>query len=112
MAIVVVVLFSVALLIGLTQGTLVIRKKNIPIPLAVVHGGFAFIGIAILTVTVFYQTSFEKSFVSLIIFIASAVAGFLMFVDHLLKRPWPKTLLILHFIFNITAYVILLTWAL
>ncbi len=101
------VLFGVAALGGLTLAYMRIVKKDVSLPLAIVHGIFAASGLVLLIIGV-TRAGGSGALAALIIFLLAALGGFTLFSFHLRSRPLPVPLLIVHGLVAVTAFVVLL----
>jgi hypothetical protein len=108
MLIAAVVLFAVAALFGIILATLHLKKNNAPIPLALIHGLAAAVGLILLIVFVVQIASGGLPVVALIIFIIAALGGFVLFTMHLMRKPLPRGLMFVHALAAVVAFIILL----
>lgn len=101
------VVFAVAALGGLTLAYMRIVKKDVSLPLAVVHGIFAATGLVLLIIGV-TQMGGSGATAALIIFLVAALGGFTLLSFHLRTRPLPVPLVIVHGLVAVAAFVTLL----
>jgi hypothetical protein len=101
-------LFAVAALGGLTLAVLHFQKKNLPLPLALIHGLLGAAGLVTLLLFVLNSGTSSKAAVALIIFVVAALGGFYLFSFHLRKKRLPSTVVIIHALAAVSAFGILL----
>ena len=102
-----IVLFALAAIGGITLLTFVLRTKQTPRVLALIHGLFA--AAALLLVIIFVASGVTPSPVaSMIIFIIAALGGFTLFSIDLMKRKLPKWLAVLHGLIAVLGFILLL----
>jgi hypothetical protein len=99
--------FVIAAACGATLAYLRIVKKDVSMPLALVHGLFASTGLVLLILAL-SQTGGSGLTIALVVFVLAALGGFTLFSYHLRTRPMPVPLVIVHGAAAITAFVILL----
>ena len=102
-----VVVFAVAALVGATLAYVRIVKKDVSMPLAVVHGIFAATGLVLLILG-FIRMGGSGITVALAIFLIAALGGFVLFSFHLRSRPLPVPLVLIHGAAAVVAFVVLL----
>ena len=102
--------FAVAALGGATLAYLRIVKKDVSMPLALVHGLFAATGLVLLAFGL-SQTGGTGLTIALTVFVLAALGGFTLFSFHLRSRPMPVFLVLVHGAAAVTAFVILLVVA-
>jgi hypothetical protein len=102
------VLFALAAVGGIVLAALHLKKKDAPIPLALVHGLAAAVGLVLLIIAVVQMSSVGLPGVALAIFVIAALGGFLLFAMHLMKKPLPPGLIALHGLLAVAAFVVLL----
>lgn len=103
-----IVLFVVAALGGLLLATLHLKQKSAPLPLAVLHGLLAAIGLVMLIFAVVKMAPAGLTGVALGIFILAALGGFVLFGMDLKRRMLPLGLIVVHGSAAAVALVILL----
>jgi len=101
------IVFAVAALGGAALAYLRIVKKDVSMPLALVHGLFAATGLVLLAFG-WSQTGGEDLTVAAAAFVLAALGGFTIFSFHLRSRPLPIALVLVHGAVAITAFAILL----
>lgn len=102
------ILFAVAALGGITLATLHFKKKNLPLPLALLHGLVGAAGLVSLLLALLGTGFTGAPAIAFVIFIVVALGGFLLFSFHLRKRPLPSPLVIIHGLAAVVAFGILL----
>ena len=101
------IVFAIAALGGATLAYLRLVKKDVSMPLALVHGLFAATGLVLLAF-VLARTGGTGLTAALVVFVLAALGGFTLFSFHLRSRPLPVALVLVHGAAAITAFVILL----
>src|SRR6185437_13454105 len=92
------ILFAVAAIGGVTMLALHLRKDNLPLPLALVHGAFAAAGLVVLVLAV----------ISVVLFVVAALGGFFLFALYLRGSKLPTPLILVHGGVAVVAFLILL----
>jgi hypothetical protein len=106
------VLFALAALGGIILAALHLKTKNAPIPLALIHGLLAAVGLALLIIAVTQLASAGAAGVALVIFIIAALGGFVLFAMHLTKKLLPSGLIVIHGLLAVIAFLVLLIFVL
>lgn len=106
------ILFGIAAAGGIVLGVRALQGKELPMPLAMLHGLLAASGLVLLIVVLLGRESMGMAGWSLGLFIVAALGGFGLFSFHLRKQPHPKALVVVHGLAAVTAFLILLVWAL
>lgn len=107
----IIVLFAVAAVFGLTLIIPVLQGKTPSRAFVFIHGGIA--AVALILLIVRYVNEAEAvPVLSLILFVAAALGGFILFANDLQKKPIPKGLAVVHAAAAVTAFLILLFAAL
>jgi hypothetical protein len=102
-----VLIFAIAALGGLVLALNHFRGKDRPWPLAILHGLLAATGLVILLVAVMGGGAPEHAKLALILFVAAALGGFLLFAFHLQKRKLPSPVVVIHAGVAVVAFLIL-----
>lgn len=105
---IIVALFAVAAVLGITLAVRHFQGKTLPLPLAATHGAFGALGILGL---IFYGSSSgftEQWKPALGIFVVVALGGFTMVALHIKKGKPPTPILILHALGAVIAFGLLL----
>lgn len=102
-----VVMFAVAALGGATLAYMRIVKKDVSMPLAIVHGIFAATGLVLLILGLIRMGGSGIG-AALAIFLIAAIGGFVLFSFHLRSRPLPVPLVLIHGAAAVVAFVLLL----
>ena len=108
MLIAAVILFALAALFGIILATLHLKTKGAPIPLALLHGLLAAVGLVLLIIAVVQMSSAGLVGVALAIFVIAALGGFVLFAMHLMKKSLPGGLIFVHGLAAVVAFIILL----
>ncbi len=101
------IVFGLAAAGGLALAYMRIVKKDVSMPLAIVHGIAAATGLVLLILGVM-QAGTTGSKASLVIFLAAALGGFTLFSFHLRSRPLPVPLVYIHGGAAVVAFLVLL----
>ncbi|HET7627280.1 MAG TPA: hypothetical protein VFK44_02725 [Bacillales bacterium] len=102
------ILFAAAAVGGLILAVRHFKQKELPMPLAVIHGLAAAIALVLLIFVVFAGSGNGFTVVALVLFIVAAVFGFLLFSLHLRKQKLKTGLLSSHAIVAVAAFLLLL----
>jgi branched-subunit amino acid transport protein AzlD len=104
-------LFALAAVMGLRVITALIQKKDTPKNIVYLHGILAASALVLLIV---YSLQNPERYpkTSLIIFILAALGGFYLFYWDMKKKPGPVGIAVIHALAAVTAFVILLLFAL
>lgn len=102
-----VLMFAIAALGGATLAYMRIVKKDVSMPLALVHGTFAATGLVLLILG-FIRMGGSGIGAALVVFLIAALGGFVLFSFHLRSRPLPVPLVLIHGTAALVAFVILL----
>jgi hypothetical protein len=109
---VIITLFALAAVMGLVIATAIFNKKlSTPKPAVVAHGIF---GATALVLLIYYMVQNPDNYpkVSLILFIVAALGGFVLLYNDLKKNPGPLSIVIVHALVAVTAFVLLLAFVL
>lgn len=106
-----IVVLAVAAMGGLVLASHAFAQKTPPMALAIVHGLFAASGLVLLILGVMKAATAGIGGWSLGIFLVAALGGFTLFSFHLRKRPLPVPLVVVHALAAVTAFVLLVIWA-
>jgi hypothetical protein len=105
-----VILFGIAALGGAFLAALRFMKKDLPLPVAFVHGGVAAGALTTLGVSVVQAggplTGLQP--IALGLFVIAALGGFVLFSFHLRKKLLPIPLMLVHAVVAVAAYGCLL----
>ena len=101
-------LFAVAAVGGLTLAVLHFKGKNLPLPLALLHGLLGAAGLVTLLLFVLQAGASSKAAVALILFVVAALGGFYLFSFHLRKKKLPSAVVVIHALVAVSAFSILL----
>ena len=105
-----IIAFAVAALGGITLAFMRFTNKTIGMPLTLVHGIFAALGLVLLILG-FMHMGGKGVAAALIIFLVAAVGGFILFSFQLRSRPLPIPLVLIHGVAALVAFIILLSSA-
>ncbi len=101
-------LFAVAAVGGLTLAVLHFRRKNLPLPLALLHGLLGASGLAVLIWAVVQGGVSAKAGYALVLFLVAALGGFYLFSFHLRKKILPSAVVVIHALVAVSAFSLLL----
>jgi hypothetical protein len=102
-------LFAIGAVGGVILATLHLKKKDAPVPLAIVHGLLAATGLVLLIIAVSQMVPAGLAGAALGVYLVAALGGFVLFARHLQKKTLPPTLIVLHGLLAVSATVLL--WA-
>ena len=103
------VLFGLAAAGGLTLAFLRFKEKDLPFPLALLHGAGAAAGIVALVLVVMRAGAPSQARLALILFVVAALGGFtLFFAFYMRKKALPIAMVVGHGLIAIAAFVVLL----
>jgi hypothetical protein len=103
------VLFAIAAVGGVVMALMRLSGRELPpMALAIVHGLFAAAGLVTLLLVVFSPGVTLLPKIALLVFLAAAVGGFVMFGYHLKNRPLPIPFVLIHGAVAICAFVLLI----
>lgn len=105
-----IVFFAFAAIGGLILAVKAFKKESLPMPLSLLHGGLAAAGLVMLIFGVAATAEPGNALIALIIIVAAALGGFVLFSFHLRKKEHPKTLILIHGGAAVIAFVLLLFW--
>ena len=100
-------LFALAAVGGLTLAYMRIVKKDVSLPIAVVHGILAATALVLLVIAVTKMGGTGLT-AALVVFLIAALGGFTLLSFHLRMRPLPVPLVLIHGGVAVAAFVILL----
>lgn len=101
-------LFGVGALGGLVLATLHFKGKNLPLPLALLHGALGAAGLVVLLLAILHGGTAATASYALILFLVAALGGFYLFSFHLRKKRLPGAVVIIHALVAVTAFSLLL----
>jgi hypothetical protein len=105
-----IVCFTLAALGGATLLTYVLRDKPTPKGIVFLHGPLA--ALAIVLLIVYTASAPQKPLLSLVLFVGAALGGFFLLYRDLAHGKVPKPIALVHGLIAITAFVLLLRFAL
>ena len=105
----IIALFALAALLGLSLLSYVLRTKETPKAVMVLHGLFAATALVLLII---YTTGKNPGPVeSIVLFVIAALGGLIMAIRDISGKPVPKWLAVLHGLIAVTGFVTLLVFA-
>ena len=109
----IIVLFAIAAVIGLTMALAAFQGRFPPVPSAVLHGLLAATALVLLLIAVISQGAAGPAAWALGLFVIAALGGFtLAFGFHARKKPLPKGLVAGHALIAVIGFLLLLGAAL
>jgi len=102
-----ILVFLITAIGGIVLAALHIKKKDAPIPLAILHGLLGATGLVILILGVTRSASPGLAGVALAFYVVAALGGFVLFAMHLKKKLLPVPLIAVHALLAITGTVLL-----
>jgi hypothetical protein len=102
------VLFALAAMGGLTLAYLHTSGKRVPVPFGLVHGAFAAAGLVTFVIGLAGVPYGGLAIASVVLFLAAAGGGLVLFTFHLRSRTLPRPLIALHGLLAAAAFVFLL----
>jgi len=100
-------LFALAAVGGAVLAYTRIVKKDVNLPIAIVHGILAATALVLLIIAVTH-TGGTGLTAALVVFLIAAIGGFTLLSFHLRMRPMPVPLVLIHGGVAVTAFIILL----
>jgi hypothetical protein len=107
----IITLFALAAVFGLIiAAAIYVKKPSTPKGVVAAHGIFAAVGLVLLIVyAINNPDNYPK--ISIIIFVIAALGGAVLFFNDMKKKPGPFSLVIVHALAAVTAFVLLLVYA-
>lgn len=102
-----ILVFAIAAAGGLILAILHFRGKHRPWPLAIVHGLGGAAGLVLLLLPVLKGDAPGQAKLALGLFLAAALGGFLLFAYRLQNRKLPSTVVVIHAVVAVAAFLIL-----
>lgn len=100
------VLFLLAALGGIVMLVRLLRRRELPWPLAIAHGVLA--AIALILVLIAFLQGKANLATPLVLFVIAALGGFVLLSFHLRKRVHPLWLAVIHGLVAVTGFIFLL----
>lgn len=101
-------LFAVAAVGGITLAVLHFSKKNLPLPLALLHGLLGAAGLVVLLLAILHGGTPAKATYAILLFLVAALGGFYLFSFHLRKKALPSTVVVIHALVAVAGFACLL----
>ncbi|MBA2657197.1 MAG: hypothetical protein H0U70_09510 [Tatlockia sp.] len=98
----------VTAILGVYLISYVVKNKNTPKGIAIIHGGLGWVGIAILAIYSFYH---PLNFISLGVLVAAALGGLLLFILDILGKKLPKIFVLSHGLVALMGIALLLIFS-
>lgn len=109
----IVLIFAIAAVIGLTMAIAAFQGKFPPVPSAVLHGVLAAIALVLLIIAVVVHAAAGSAVWALGFFVVAALGGFtLAFAFHARRKSLPKGLVAGHAVLAVIGFLLLLAGAL
>jgi hypothetical protein len=107
------ILFGIAALGGLVLAVQRFRGAPQPsLPIALVHGAVAASGLVALVIAVMGGQVPGGAKLALVLFLGAALGGFFLFATHMQKKALPITVVVIHALVAVTAFIVLAAAAL
>lgn len=91
-----IVIFLVAALGGAVMAVQIFRGRTPPMPLALLHGPLAAVGLFLLVWLWLQQEAGTAVITGLVILVLAALGGFYLISFHLRGKPHPKPVVVIH----------------
>ncbi len=104
-------IFALTALGGLLLAALHFTGKELPLPLALVHGAAGAAGLAALAWTVFKTPAGGLAAAALGLFVLAALGGFYLFSFHVRRLRLPSPVVVVHALAAVTAFGLLVAAA-
>lgn len=104
-----IILFALAALLGLYLLSYILRNKNTPKAIVLMHGPLAASGLILLIIYAFYNS--PSPWTSIILFAFAAMGGLMLIYKDISGKPVPKWLAIGHGITAIIGFIFLILFA-
>ena len=109
----IIALFAVAAVVGLTMAIAAFQGKFPPVPSAILHGVFAATALVLLLVAVLMKGAGGAALWALGCFLIAAIGGFTLALGfHARKKPLPPGLVAGHALIAVVGFLLLLAGAL
>jgi hypothetical protein len=108
----IIALFALAAVMGLTVAVAIFKPvPSTPKPAVVAHG---ILGASALILLIYYAVNNPGNYprISLVLFVVAALGGAVLLVNDLKKKPGPRSLVIIHALVAVSAFVLLLAFVL
>ncbi len=102
-----VILFAVAALGGAVLAVRRLRRQELPLSLALVHGVVAAAGLVLVLLAALGGSAAPLARWSLAAFVVAALGGFVLFSFHLRKKELPGGLVIVHALVAVAGFALL-----
>lgn len=102
------VLFAIAAIGGLILSTNHFSKKDLPMPLALIHGLVAAIALVLVLIAILAGNGSSLVITALVLFVIAALGGFVLFSNHLRGKALPSGLVGIHAVVAVSGFVVLL----
>ncbi|MEM7350370.1 MAG: hypothetical protein AAF657_06160 [Acidobacteriota bacterium] len=103
-----VVVFALAAVGGIFLAALHFQGKPLPMPVAIIHGVAAAIGLVLLILYVLGAGGFGLAGTALVILVVAALGGFYLFSFTIKDRPLPSPVVVIHAVAAVAGVGILL----
>lgn len=100
-------LLAAAAAAGIFLGTAILTQRKAPLPVALIHGVAGASGLGCLALYVIAEDEPGPPGVSLLVLTLNALLGFYLLSHHLRKKPWPRSLVVVHGLAAITGFSLL-----
>jgi hypothetical protein len=103
-------IFAFAALLGIILLSYVLRNKETPKGLAIIHGSIAALGLILLITLIIISPA--KAYLSLIFFVLAGLGGFTIMYRDLTGKFLPKWLALGHGLIAVTGFILLIVYLL
>jgi len=99
--------FAIAALGGGFLATRHFMKKDLPMPVVLLHGALAATGLVLLGYASVQGTTMPLANIALVLFLVAALGGFYLFSKTLRKQPLPSPVIVIHAGVAVLAFLLL-----
>lgn len=103
-------LFALSAVVGLVLAVKHLKGETVSIPAALFHGAAGAAGLVLYILAALRAGITPLTGLSLGLFVAAALGGFVLFTFHVKGRPLPKALLAVHALAAVSAFLMLLSF--
>lgn len=105
----IIAVFALAAILGMTLLSYVLKSKETPKGLMIMHGLFAATGLVLLLYYVFENTPGPVE--SAVLFVIAALGGFVLVIRDITGKSIPKWLAVTHGLIAVTGFILLIAFA-
>ena len=104
----IIAVFALAAILGMTLLSYVLKNKETPRGLMIMHGLFAATGLVLLLYYVFGNSPGPVE--SAVLFVIAALGGFVLAIKDITGKPVPKWLAVTHGLIAVSGFIMLLVF--